>query len=85
MVAADKTVTLRGTVTTGLAFIKAVQAKVDGGDAVAAAANDGLFDSSSEAFTLSLPALTSGKHTVEVQALDQAGNSATKTASVSVP
>ena len=37
-VAADKTVTLRGTVTTGLAFAKAVQARVDGGDAQAAAA-----------------------------------------------
>lgn len=83
--AADRTVTLRGTVTTGLAFVKAIQAKVDGGDAVAAAADDGLFDSSSEAFTLALPALSSGKHTVEVQAVDVAGNSATRTVTVSVP
>ena len=81
----DKTTTLRGTVTTGLAFVKAVQAKVDGGDAVAASADDGLFDSSSEAFTLALPVLPSGKHTVEVQALDQAGNSATRTVTVTVP
>ena len=84
-VAADKTVTLHGTVTTGLAFVKAVQAKVDGGDPVAAAADDGLFDSSSEAFTLTLPTLSSGKHTVEVQAVDLAGNTATQTVSVSVP
>ena len=83
-VSADRTVTLHGTVTTGLAFVKAVQGKVDGGDPVAASADDGLFDSSSEAFTLILPALTSGKHTVEVQALDQAGNSATQTVNVTV-
>ena len=85
IVAADKTVTLRGTVTTGLAFVKAVQGKVDGGDPVAASADDGLFDSSSEAFTLALPALSSGKHAVEVQTLDQAGNSARRTVTVSVP
>jgi len=85
LVAADKTITLRGTVTTGLAFAKAVQGKVDGGDAVAAAADDGLFDSSSEPFTLTLPALTSGRHTIEVQALDQAGNSATQTVTVTAP
>ena len=61
-VGGDKTVTLHGTVATGLAFAKAVQAKVDGGDAQAAAADDGLFDSSSEPFTLTLSALSSGKH-----------------------
>jgi len=77
--------TLHGTVTTGLAFAKAVQAKVDGGDTQAAAADDGLFDSSSEPFTLTLSALSSGKHTIEVQALDQAGNSATQTVTVTVP
>ena len=82
---ADKTTTLHGTVTTGLAFVKAVQAKVDGGDVVAASADDGLFDSSSESFTLTLPALAPGKHAVEVQALDQAGNSATQTVTVTVP
>ena len=81
----DKTMTLHGTVTTGLAFAKAVQAKVDGGDTQAAAADDGLFDSSSEPFTLTLSALSSGKHTIEVQALDQAGNSATQTVTVTVP
>ena len=85
IVAADKTVTLRGMVTTGLAFVKAVQGKVDGGDPVAASADDGLFDSSSEAFTLALPMLSPGKHAVEVQTLDQAGNSAKRTVTVTVP
>ncbi len=85
MVNADKTVTLHGTAQTGLAFVKAVQGKADGGDPVAAQADDGLFDSPSEGWTLTLPALSSGSHKVEVQALDQAGNSATQTVTVSVP
>ncbi len=82
MVNADKTVTLHGTVQTGLAFVKAVQGKVDSGDPIAAQADDGLFDSPRENFTLTLPALASGSHHVEVQALDQAGNSVTQTVSV---
>ena len=85
VVNADKTVTLHGLVTTRLAFVKAVQAKVDGGDSVAAAANDGLFDSTAEPFTLTLPVLTSGSHKVEVQTVDQAGNTAMQTVTVKVP
>jgi hypothetical protein len=81
----DKTVTLHGMATTHLAFIKAVQAKVDGGDPVAAAADDGLFDSTAEPFTLALPALTSGSHKVEVQTVDMAGNTASQTVTITVP
>ena len=82
---ASKTVTLHGTALTKLAFVQAVQAKADTGDFVAASADDGLFDSINEPFTLTLPALSSGSHKIEVQALDQAGNKATQTVSVSVP
>ena len=82
---ADKTVTLRGIAQTKLAFVQAVQAKVDSSDLVAASADDGLFDSTSEPWTLTLPALSSGTHKIEVQALDQAGNKATQTVSVRVP
>jgi len=82
---ADKTVTLHGTALTQLAFVQAVQAKADGGDFVAASADDGLFDSTTEPFTLTLPALASGSHKIEVTALDQAGNKATQTVTVSVP
>ena len=82
---ADKTVTIRGTAQTGLAFVKAVQGKADGGDPVAASADDGLFDSPSESWTLTLPALSSGSHTVEVETVDRAGNSATQTVTVRVP
>ena len=82
---ADKTVTLRGIAQTKLAFVQAVQAKADGGDPVAASADDGLFDSTSEPWTLTLPALSSGSHKIEVQALDQAGNKATQTVNGTVP
>jgi sugar lactone lactonase YvrE len=82
---ADKSVTLHGTAQTGLAFVQTVQAQVDGGDPVAASADDGLFDSSREPFTLTVSGLTSGPHKIEVQALDQAGNKATQTVSVTVP
>ena len=74
----DTTIHLHGTVTTGSAFVKAVQAKIDGGDPLAASADDGLFDSPSEGWSLTLPALPAGKHSVEVQALDTAGNTVTK-------
>ncbi len=79
------TVTLTGTAATGLAFVKAVQGKADGGDSVAAAASDGLFDSPSEAFTLTLPGLAAGSHKITVETLDQAGNSATQTVTVVAP
>ena len=82
---ADKSVTLRGTAQSGSAFVKAVQGKADSGDPVAASADDGLFDAPSETWTLTLPVLTSGKHTIEVQVLDRAGNSATQSVTVSVP
>ena len=85
IVNADKTVTLHGTAQTKLAFVQAVQAKADTGDFVAASAADGLFDSTNEPFTLTLPALSSGSHKIEVQALDQAGSKTTQTISVSVP
>ncbi len=79
------TVTLTGTAATGLAFVKAVQGKADSGDFVAAAATDGLFDSPSEAFTLTLPGLAAGSHKITVETVDQAGNSATQTVTVNVP
>jgi hypothetical protein len=84
-VSADKTVTLHGIAQTKLAFVQAVQAEADGGDPVAASADDGLFDSVSEPWTLTLPALSPGPHKIEVTALDQAGNKATQTVTVTVP
>jgi hypothetical protein len=81
----DKSVTVRGTVLTQTAFVKAVQAKVDDGDPIAAVADDGLFDSTLESYTLITPPLSSGPHKIEVQAVDQAGNITTQQASVKIP
>lgn len=72
--AADKTVVIHGIVKTGLAFVKAVQGRVDADDMKAALADDGLFDSTSEGFTLTLGPVAPGAHTLEIQAVDQAGN-----------
>jgi len=84
-VGSDKTVTVRGVAQTKIAFVKAVQGRADGGDSVAALADDGLFDSTLEPFTLTLGPLTPGAHAVEVQAVDQAGNPATAKVNVTVP
>ena len=85
LVGLDKTVTLRGVATTGQAFVRAVQGRADGGDFAAASADDGLFDSPQELWTLILPALSSGSHKIEVQVLDRAGNSTTHSITVRVP
>ena len=71
---AGNTVTVHGVAATAVAFVKAVQARVDGGDLLAAQPDDSLFDSTREAFTLVTPSLATGTHIVEVQAIDQAGN-----------
>ncbi len=82
---ADQTVSIPGIARSKAAVIQAVQGQADGGDEVAALADDGLFDSSLEPFTLTLGPLASGTHTVTVEALDQAGNTATVTETVKVP
>ncbi len=84
-VSADKSISLHGTAQTNIAFVQAVQATVDDGDPVAASADDGLFDSTREPFTLTLTTLSPGPHKIEVQALDQAGNKAVQTVNVTVP
>ncbi len=84
-VAAGGVVTVQGVASAGLAFVHAVQARIDGGDLAAAQPNDGLFDSPREAFTLQTPPLPSGVHTLDVQAIDQAGNSAAHKVTVNVP
>ena len=81
----DRSLTLHGVALTKTAFVKAVQGRADGGDYVAALADDGLFDSTLEPFTLTLGPLPAGTHTVEVQAIDMAGNATTQKVSVVVP
>ena len=82
---ADKTVTVHGIAQTKLAFVRAVQGHADSSDDVAALADDGLFDSTLEPFTLTLGPLSAGVHAVEVQAIDQAGNATTAKVRVTVP
>ncbi len=84
-VGAGGVVTVHGTASAGLAFIRAVQARIDGGDLAAAQPEDGLFDSPREAFTLQTLSLQPGAHTLDIQAIDQAGNTASLKVMVSVP
>lgn len=82
---ADKTVTVHGVAQTKVAFVRAVQGHSDSGEVVAALADDGLFDSTLEPFTLTLGPLPPGPHTISVEALDQAENLTTATANVTIP
>jgi len=76
--------TITGAATSKLVEIAGVQYRVDGGDWAAASADSGMFDSSSEDFTIKTPSLTTGAHRVEVQAIDAAGNAASATVEVKV-
>lgn len=80
----DKTAKIEGIAMHPSAAVRAVQFRVDGGDWTAGIARDGIFDSTLETFTLTTAALTPGSHTVEVQALDEAGNTATRRVTVTV-
>lgn len=68
---------LKGTVESKMVDIVGVQFRIDGGDWMAAAADDGVFDSQKESFTATSGTLTPGSHKLEIQAIDAAGNSAT--------
>ena len=82
---ANKTVHLTGTATQKIVAIRGVQWRVNKGEWTTATPTDGLFDSGSESWTLQTMMLPSGKHTVEVQAVDEAGNQKTETVMVTVP
>ena len=83
-VGSDKTATLKGLASHPLVSIRAVQYRIDGGQWMAARADDGIFDASTEAFTLTTAPLETGPHTVEVQTQDEAGNTAAQTTEVAV-
>ncbi len=51
-----------------------VQYRVDGGSWQNATATDGTFDGGTEAYTFTTSALSAGTHTIEVRAVDTAGN-----------
>lgn len=85
LIGKDGLVTLQGVATQPLIEVTAVQYHVDGGDWIAAAAKDGLFDTSQEEFLLSTLPLKSGRHTLEVVAYNAAGGKTAQTITVTVP
>lgn len=83
-VLADRTARVEGSAAHRLVAVRAVQYRINNGDWIAAAAEDGLFDSPLEPFALTTAPLAPGTHTVEVQAQDEAGNAATQRTTVNV-
>ena len=76
--------TLTGSVSGTAADIVGVQYRIDAGAWVSAAADDGVFDSPSEAFTVVTDEMASGSHKIEVQAVDAAGNASSETVEIKV-
>jgi hypothetical protein len=64
--------------------VTGVQFRVDGGAWMAAASEDGMYDSGYEMFKVTTGTLSVGSHKVEVQAVDSAGNASTETLDVTV-
>ncbi len=81
---ADNSARIEGAAYHNLVGLAGVQYKVDSGDWAAAAPTDGIFDSTFENFTLTTQPLSKGNHTVEVKAVDQAGNAASTKVTVKV-
>ncbi|MDR3708777.1 MAG: SpoIVB peptidase S55 domain-containing protein [Capsulimonadaceae bacterium] len=70
-----KRATVKGVATGKLAYIAAVQYRIDDQTTWSAAAPaSGLFDSTREAFTLTTPPLTPGIHRITVEAINEADN-----------
>lgn len=80
----DKSVVVPGYSYQTLAEIAGVEYRVDEGDWAAAAPDDGIFDSTTEAFTVRTLPLNTGERTIEVKAIDSAGNAATTKLNVKV-
>lgn len=83
-VQADRSAKIEGAAYHESMGLAGVQFKVDSADWAAAAANDGIFDSTFETFVITTQPLSVGNHTVEVKVVDQAGNAATSKVTVKV-
>jgi len=70
----DTTPTFFGQANDGVSPVVSAQFRVDDGAWTAATAVDGTFDSTFEQFTFTTSPLADGTHTVEVRAIDEAGN-----------
>ncbi len=80
----DGSATIAGAAMQHMIPVTAVQYRVDGGEWMAAAPADGIFDSQLESFTIHTSPLSKGAHTVEVKAFNGAGLSAADKVSVEV-
>ena len=85
IIGAERRVTLTGSATQALVPIIAVQYRLDGGEWLAAAPKDGLFDSQRESFSLVTAPLAPGKHTLEVAAFNAANNKTVQSVEVTIP
>jgi hypothetical protein len=83
-VGADGVVTAAGSVLQKLVRVTSVEWRVDGGAWRAAAAEDGLFDSDAENYTVVTDPLAKGKHKIEVRAFNSAGLMSTEQRDVTV-
>lgn len=81
---ADSSARIEGAAYHDFIGLAGVQYRVGTGDWAAAASTDGIFDSKFESFVITTHALPKGNHTVEVKAVDQAGNAATTKVPVKV-
>ena len=81
----DKSVVVQGIAAQSLIAITAVQVRIDGGEWMAASPLDGLFDGPREQFSYISRQLTSGKHTVEVEAFNSAAQKSLQKVEVVVP
>jgi hypothetical protein len=80
----DRSARIEGAAYHDFIGLAGVQFRVDSGDWLAAAATDGIFDSTFEAYVIATRPLEIGNHTVEVKAVDQAGNAGTAKVTVKV-
>jgi len=76
--------TVNGSARSKAVEVVGVQYRVDEGEWLAATAQDGVFDSPYEVFAIETGKLNQGKHKVEVQAVDAAGNASSKSLEVVV-
>lgn len=77
-------VTVSGSAASKMIEVTGAQFRVDGGDWMAASADDGMYDSPYEMFKLTTGSLAAGTHKIEVEAIDSAGNATTQTVNVTV-
>ena len=81
----NKTMLMEGTVTQTLVGVTAVQYRIDGGDWIATLPKDGIFDSSRESFSFLTSPLAIGKHILEVEAFNAAGQKSVEKSDILVP